>query len=233
MRLLDGGDTWTFSTSDDADVEFCVWTLLRDGLQVPPFDRHPTGDGALRAEGMTAEAWRAWLTAAVSAVAGADGRRRADGIEREERHYREHRTLPTSEQYREWGMQTLRRMSPPSPLAHWTGGDRLGRALADLHGDYMSARRERRNREGEELLRRRATSAGRLEQGERSKRLWDAIQRYRPLPPLHFYRVDYLVPVLAVVPPDAAVLGGIPGIDHAHPAYETLVLRGAAELAGR
>src|SRR5215469_12418908 len=30
-------------------VDFCLWTLEVDGLQVPPFAHHPSGDGALQA----------------------------------------------------------------------------------------------------------------------------------------------------------------------------------------
>lgn len=41
-------------------VDFCIWVLEQDGLQVPPFDCHPAGDGRLQARGMDADAWRLW-----------------------------------------------------------------------------------------------------------------------------------------------------------------------------
>jgi len=41
-------------------IDFCVWVLEQDGLQVPPFDCHPDGDGSLRTRGMTAETWLDW-----------------------------------------------------------------------------------------------------------------------------------------------------------------------------
>src|SRR5437764_494196 len=61
---------------------FCVWVLRRDGLLVPPFDRHQDGDGALRAAGLTAEDWSAWFAAVVGEVAGRDREFRARAVER-------------------------------------------------------------------------------------------------------------------------------------------------------
>src|SRR5205085_7974367 len=76
------GDTWTCSTTSDPEIELCVWLLLRDGLRVAPFDRHRDGDGALRAAGLTAEAWSDWFRAVVEEVAARDRRWRARAIER-------------------------------------------------------------------------------------------------------------------------------------------------------
>jgi hypothetical protein len=46
-------------------INFCVWTLQKDGLTVPPFEKHPSGDGFLRAVGLDAELWRFWVREAV------------------------------------------------------------------------------------------------------------------------------------------------------------------------
>ena len=46
-------------------INFCVWVLQRDGLAVPPFDRHPPGDGSLQAVGLDAERWLSWFTETV------------------------------------------------------------------------------------------------------------------------------------------------------------------------
>lgn len=43
-------------------IDFCIWVLEQDGLQVPPFDQHPNGDGTLRALGMSATDWQQWVT---------------------------------------------------------------------------------------------------------------------------------------------------------------------------
>ncbi|GAQ00062.1 hypothetical protein [Leptolyngbya sp. NIES-2104] len=45
-----------------AVIDFCVWVLEKDGLQVPPFDRHPDGDGSLSSRGLMAEAWQLRIT---------------------------------------------------------------------------------------------------------------------------------------------------------------------------
>lgn len=58
-------------------ASFCVYALLVDGLRVPPFDRHPDGDGRLRAAGMDAPGWRDWLRA-ISEQAYAPVRQRHD-----------------------------------------------------------------------------------------------------------------------------------------------------------
>lgn len=45
-----------------AAIDFCIWALEKDGLRVPPFDQHPDGDRSLRSSGLSAEAWKFWLT---------------------------------------------------------------------------------------------------------------------------------------------------------------------------
>lgn len=59
---------WHYGTSFDGGVDFCLWALERDGLQVPPIDRHPDADGSLRAAGLDADAWLAWLRRTVAAM---------------------------------------------------------------------------------------------------------------------------------------------------------------------
>src|SRR5215831_7984107 len=57
---------WGFGMTTSGDVNFCVGALLRDGLRVAPFERHPEGDGRLRAAGMTWDHWRRWYERVVS-----------------------------------------------------------------------------------------------------------------------------------------------------------------------
>lgn len=52
-------------------LNFCVWVLRKDGLQVAPFDAHPDGDHRLQALGLDAEQWLRW----VSRVAATQDRR--------------------------------------------------------------------------------------------------------------------------------------------------------------
>ena len=61
MFDLRGGPHQSYHVRYDEDTDFCVWTLLADGLQAPGFDAHPDGSGSLRAAGLTAVAWHAWI----------------------------------------------------------------------------------------------------------------------------------------------------------------------------
>jgi hypothetical protein len=224
-----GGDSWAFSTATNPDVEFCVWTLLRDGLQVQPFDRHPDGDGGLRGAGLTAPAWWTWFTAVVDGAAGLDGRRQSEYIERLEGHFRDKGVPPTTHELA--NLSPVPPLAAPSALDLWEGPAELRQALADLHGMYRADKEERSALE-RSLFERTMSTAG--DQGaERARRLWDQVQRYRPLPPLFFYQVDYPEPVLVVMQPAAAVFGGVHPVVGADPAYESLVLRAAAWLAAQ
>jgi hypothetical protein len=60
-------DGWSWSEDASPPIAFCVHVLVWDGLRVPPFDRHPEGDGTLRARGLDAQTWNAWLPAVVAA----------------------------------------------------------------------------------------------------------------------------------------------------------------------
>jgi hypothetical protein len=57
---------WSWSEQYFAPVDLAVQTLVRDGLRVSPFDAHPAGDGTLRARGLTAKDWRAWVATLVA-----------------------------------------------------------------------------------------------------------------------------------------------------------------------
>ena len=59
-------DRWTWEEWDSGPVTFAVWTLLDDGLRVEPFVEHAEGNGSLRAAGLDADTWHAWLLALVA-----------------------------------------------------------------------------------------------------------------------------------------------------------------------
>ena len=59
---------WHYGTGFAGGVDFCLWVLEQDGLRVPPFDRHPDGDGRLREAGLDADAWFAWLHQVVAVI---------------------------------------------------------------------------------------------------------------------------------------------------------------------
>ena len=67
MILGESTDRWFWSEDVDVAVDFCVRALRHDGLRVPPFDRHPDGDGSRRALGLDPGGWRRWLDAVLVA----------------------------------------------------------------------------------------------------------------------------------------------------------------------
>jgi len=221
-----GGDTWTFSTGDHPEVEFCVWALQRDGLQAPPFDRHPDGTGELRSGGLTAAAWTDWLARVVGEVSAWQERRRGDFVSRMEAFFLGQGRPPTRQE-----MQDFAAWPQPEPrpaVEVWAGSSAVGERLLRLRDEYQTWRR------GREAGLREVIEAGLAEvraRGVPADRLWNAIQRYRPLPPLWFYLVDYPANVMAAIPPDSAVFGGIHPVVDADPAYEPMVLEAAERLA--
>jgi hypothetical protein len=121
--IREDGDGWWFGGGFDRHADFCVWVLEQDGLRVPLFDRHPEGDGRLRAAGLDADSWRRWLAAAV-----ANGRE-ADRI------------LAAARPPNWNATRALRR-----PELAWRGNPRVGTLLVDLAAahtrDAFDARKE-------------------------------------------------------------------------------------------
>jgi hypothetical protein len=66
MFLRGTKNPWYWSADFDLGVNFCIWVLTVDGLHVPPFDRHPEGDGSLQGAGLEPESWRSWLTTVIA-----------------------------------------------------------------------------------------------------------------------------------------------------------------------
>ena len=60
-----GTPPWGLHADLPLGINFCVWVLQRDGLAVPPFDQHPSGDGSLQAVGLDAQLWLSWFTETV------------------------------------------------------------------------------------------------------------------------------------------------------------------------
>lgn len=110
---------WTVSLGPNMFLDFCVWILERDGLRVPPFDRHPDGDGTLRAGELTAEAWRAWFDRVVAAVGAFSA------------------ALPRNDDDA-WPPF-------PNPVALWDGAPAVAARLAELDAAYDAVSNERKD----------------------------------------------------------------------------------------
>lgn len=168
---------WFFSSGFNMMVDFCVWVLETDGLQVAPFDRHPAGDGALRARGFDAPGWRAWVIAVVAP-----------------------QTTPmaTSEQGPAGFMAGTH-----DPAAVWQGAPTIGTLLAERWEQYAPLALVRRAWERPTQGAHRSTTARPASQ----RLWDDLAPYHARIPPLHAYLVDYLWPVDYLVPPAAAILG--------------------------
>lgn len=201
MFRANTADRWHWSTDVGNGVDFCDWVLRADELRVPPFDRHPNGDGALRAAGLTAASWRPWLE----------------------------RVLDRNQRFQEsvqGGAQPTRELGLSVHSAHPArpGDPAIGARLAALWPRYEArADAWKRLITGEARPTRPPVPDAR--------RLWAQLEPFRSrLPPMHVYLVDYPRAVLSVVPPVSAIVGAGAGVlDRS--AYAAAVLRAAESLA--
>ena len=189
------------------EVDFCVWVLLRDGLLVPPFDSHPDGSGELRAAGLTAPGWRAWMELVIAAQDDLSQRVRDIG------------DLPGTARDATGLADHLDRALPPNV---WSGADAVGERLRALWIEYQP--------EGETWRRDVIEAGGPVDLSPRDRRrLWGTMDLERTAGrSLATYFVRYPAPVAAPLPPDILVvaLGQKPNVE----AYGRLLRQGIADL---
>lgn len=61
FNILSQESPWVLHEGFNPQVDFCIWLLEVDGLQVPPFNLHSGGDRSLQARGLTPALWSAWF----------------------------------------------------------------------------------------------------------------------------------------------------------------------------
>ncbi|MBL1203132.1 MAG: hypothetical protein FWK04_29695 [Nostoc sp. GBBB01] len=61
MITSDDSTIGDITTGSSGCIDFALWVLLQDGLQVPPFDRHTGGNQILQSLGMTQANWYSWF----------------------------------------------------------------------------------------------------------------------------------------------------------------------------
>lgn len=66
MEMQAQKNSFRLSYGFQMHVDFCVWILEQDGLQVPPFDLRPKRDGQLQAAGLQATEWQQWFSQVVT-----------------------------------------------------------------------------------------------------------------------------------------------------------------------
>jgi hypothetical protein len=129
MMLL-RSSSWHYRLGPDPDVDFCVWVIEQDGLPVPPFDRRPDGDGALRAAGLDAASWRRWFIRSIAAI-------------------NERRDIVKKSVMEKADFARLRALEP---AALWDGAPAVGERLTTLAEAYEDVMNERKDRVGERLM---------------------------------------------------------------------------------
>ena len=173
-------DGWHWAEDAFPPVAFCVRVLVLDGLSVPPFDRHPDGDGGLRALGLGADLWREWVSVLLRqhAIMGEHARSLGTPDARE----------PMLERARA-AAGVLRH-----PGSFCPGPGELQARLDALFADYAAA--------GEDWKRRTSDPRPRLGSGRQQRALWQALTPFHTqLPPLSIFLVEYPEPVIMPLPP--------------------------------
>jgi hypothetical protein len=198
-------DGWSWSEDASPPISFCVHALVQDGLRVPPFDRHPEGDGTLRARGLDAHTWDSWVSAVVAAQRRLSGRVRA----------------PDWPADRAGLAALVEAASTPAALCPGTPGLRV--RLGELWTEYQpSVERWRWDlTSGPRGVR------NRLAPGEQ-RWLWKALMPFHDrLPTLSVLVVDYPVPAVMALPPATCLIA--PASVSAD--YARQVIAGAGQLA--
>lgn len=202
---------WFLSMDTSEAIDFCFRVLQEDGLSAPPFDKHPDGDGSLRAVGMTAESWQAWLMDVIQL----------------QQEYKQ-----TMQQWAQEQRAGVGQVVPPflderigQPALAWNGNPAVGQRLGELWEQYQQD--ERANKGLDKEIRN--TLQMRPHQGQKPVNLWAALHAYhRRIPPLTVYYIHYSGGVDLVVPPDTVLLSDS-GLDKV--TERASLLRAAAVLA--
>lgn len=183
-------EAWTWGEDAFPPIDFAVRALVRDGMRVPPFDKHADGDGTLRAGGLTPNVWTAWVSGLIdlnssmselAALIGGD--------------------LPAEALVR--GRETSEQMMEPWSLI--TGSDEVRNRLHQMWDEY---RTETRAWEQPLAL---GERGARALSGAIARSLWtDLASLHDRLPTLTVFLVEYPSRAVMTVPPTACVIAPEP-----------------------
>jgi hypothetical protein len=235
MRLLHSRNSWHYHQGSDPTVDFCLWVLQVDGLHVPPFDRHPDGDGSLRALGLTEDSWQTWFLRVLDST-----QRERDVEQLRQLHMAEYLKIsnePDMEHLqRRYQAESLKISTdpplPPPPefyhyQASWSGSIAVKNRLIGLEEQYkqVASQRHGLSEEVERTLLR--------EEQKAATRLYDELKPYHNhLPPLNIYLAKYEYPLDYLVSPATLLITiqeGQPGFQE----FRERVLAAVAELAAQ
>jgi len=220
MQFQHSRSAWFYRMGFAAVIDFCVWILQVDGLQVAPFDQHPDGDRTLRFAGLTDEDWQAWFLQVMRLNAQWEEQRNEFHQALQRRAQEDPSNLFADQARR----QFLEMQTPPSA---WKGNTEVRERLNTLWEQYGPVSSQRKMRETELAMA--------LRKGERTshKRLYDELRPYhKRLPPLNICLIDYEQPIDYLVPPATLVMT----IQEGQPEPEEFrerVIAAVAELAAQ
>ena len=188
MHLLGSRNSWSFSHGFNMMVDFCIWVLEVDGLQVLPFDQHPEGDGSLRAVGLDALQWQLWFIRVVT-------------LQYEQQQVNTKRVTedPFNIQKREPASLFIPDVYNPPAL--WTGSAIIGQRLIELWEQYGPVSNERSKWEIK------LTRKWQKEESKGGKRLYDALQPYYTrIPTMIIHLVSYERPLNYLITPVSVIM---------------------------
>jgi hypothetical protein len=239
MYRLGTGPHWFCEYGFNLYVDFCLWTLEVDGLQVPPFAHHPPGDGTLQFAGLDAAGWRAWTDDVVTGQYRQARAVRQPFMEETEQWWRSIQARGLSlDQIQDAGrqyMETVRQQSMAScaaraaqiqfPPAIWKGEPAVGQRLHELWEHYLPLSSTRQQWESPLKMQWSTWGDGTW------KVLWTELQPYQTrLEGLALHLVEYAQEVEYLVPPASVILTLVGGrLDGA--SFRQRVLRAAEHLA--
>lgn len=190
MFLRGSVDRWAWYEDVFPPLDFCVYALIRDGLQVAPFDQHADGDGMPRELGLDADVWRHWIVAMIEqrALLSQAVAALAEGWRAESRAL---------------GGGPAHALGQPSSAC--PGSDALRARLDEIWADYepIGNAWKRSMTTGEEDGQRRGSAAD-------QRQRWQALMRFHDrLPTISVFLVAYPVPVVMPVPPTTCLIAPV------------------------
>lgn len=173
---------WFYQQGFNMMIDFCVWVLEEDGLQISPFDVHPDGTGILRRAGLQNVAWKSWLAQIV------DLQRKQTQILQQTAGTNKGRVAAPHFIY-----------EAHNPPAAWSGTASVKECLDTMWEQYKLLSRQRR--EWEKPVTKQWQESG------ANQRLWTDLQSYKArLPSLTLYLIEYAKPVEYLLPPTSSIL---------------------------
>lgn len=206
MFAAGSSDRWYWGEDAFPPIAFCVRALVLDGLRVPPFDRHPDGDGRLRRLRLDAAMWREWVASVLRqhATIGEHARSLGTPFARG----------PLREEARA-AAEVLRQ-----PGSFCPGSAELRSQLNDLFTSYAPA--------GEDWKRRMSDFPLLHGSPRHQRELWKGLTPFHGrLAPLSVFLIEYEEPVVMTLPPATCLIA--PAADPER--YGRQVVDAAARLA--